>query len=105
MATMKELIQVSKMINYKFYDEREWRYKPSRFLTGREFLTKEEYQDEKIRNEANDSMGFLSFGKDDITDIICPGNEVDNIRAEIFKIEKLKGINLKIIDTLKNKTI
>lgn len=31
--------------HYKFYDEREWRYKPSKFLGIQSFLNKEDYQE------------------------------------------------------------
>lgn len=89
--------------DYKFYDEREWRYKPSRYL-AREFLTKEEYSDEKLRKDANESMGFLSFEKDDITDIICLKDDISDIRAAISRIKRLNGIDLGIVNTIENKT-
>jgi len=88
--------------NYKFYDEREWRYKPNRFLT-REFLYKNEYENSEILKKYNDSTGFIKFGKDDITDIIIPESEVTQFRDIVSNIDRLKGFDLSKIDTITNK--
>jgi hypothetical protein len=98
-----ERLRVSfKEDNYKFYDEREWRYKPSKFL-ALEFLTKEEYDDKDYLKKMNDSLGNISFKKEDITDLIAPASEVESLRKELAKIERLKDIDLKLVDTIENK--
>lgn len=88
--------------SYKFYDEREWRYKPSVYL-ARQFLSKEEYLDKKLCSEANEALGSINFTKDDITDIICPSDDIEFLRTEIQKIDSLRGINPELIDVIENK--
>lgn len=89
--------------NYKFYDEREWRYKPSKLLSFKTFLTKEEYSSFENDIERNKGLDKISFKKDDITDIIVPKEHVEMIQKELLKIKRLKGLDLKIVDTIENK--
>jgi len=82
--------------NYKFYDEREWRYKPNRFLITKSYLTKEEFLDYKRDASRNEGVGFIDFSSDDITDIIVPADEVEKVIRELLKIDKLKDFKFKI---------
>lgn len=88
--------------NYKFYDEREWRYKPSGFLPCEEFLTKVECENDKSRDDYNAKLRHLNF---DIADIIVPEDEIDIIRKKVSKIKRFKNFDLNKINSLKNKII
>src|SRR5690606_12505200 len=46
--------------NYKFYDEREWRYKPNKMLC-RSFLTKQEYESFENPEERNSNLSVITF--------------------------------------------
>jgi len=84
--------------NYKFYDEREWRYKPSRLFGFKSYLTKEEFLTNDL--ERNKVLNHISFSKDDISDIIVPKEDVEKVQEELKKIERLKGIDIKIVGTI-----
>jgi hypothetical protein len=88
--------------HHKFYDEREWRYKPNRMLC-KSYMTKEEYNSGGCRDELNKDMGFIDFNIADITDIIVPDSEVEEVREIIKSIQKYQDFDLEIIDSLKNK--
>lgn len=88
--------------NYKFYDEREWRYKPNS-LFKREFLYKEEYENTDFLEVENSKLGTLEFNIDDITDIIVPRSEVEEIRRMITKLDKYKLFDVQKIDSIENK--
>lgn len=89
--------------NYKFYDEREWRYKPSRHLSCKGYLTKDEFETEKMRENYNAELSYLNFDIEDIKDIIVPENEVDIIRKQVSKIERFKKFDLNKIYSLNNR--
>lgn len=88
--------------NYKFYDEREWRYIPNRFL-GRQFLHKNEYDNPEILKTHNESTKNISFEFNDITDIIVPESEVKEFRDIVSNIDRLKHFDLSKIDTIENR--
>ncbi|MBE9468233.1 MAG: hypothetical protein IMY72_07930 [Bacteroidetes bacterium] len=88
--------------NHKFYDEREWRYKPDKMLF-KSYMTKQEYDSFNSSDERNKNMQNIDFDLADITDIIVPENEVINLRNLITKLPKYKNLDVKIIDSLKNK--
>jgi len=88
--------------NHKFYDEREWRYKPSKMLC-KSYMTKEEFNSFSSSETRNQQMEYIKFDLFDITDIIVPEEEVDEFRELILKMPKFKLIDTGIIDTIKNK--
>jgi len=88
--------------NYKFYDEREWRYIPKYFLE-RKFLYKDEFEKSEFLARHNDSLGHVSFNMEDITDIIVPDYEVNQFREIVSRIERLKDFDLSKIDTITNR--
>lgn len=88
--------------NHKFYDEREWRYKPNKMIC-KSYMTKQEFNSYNSDNERNKYMDFITFNITDITDIIVPEIEVNLIRNIIKEIPKYKDFDLKIIDSIKNK--
>ena len=90
--------------NYKFYDEREWRYKPSKLLVRKSFMTKAEYLSYNSEEERNMNLKSIGFEKEDIVDIIVPENEIEIVRNELKKIEGLKDLDPKIVNTIENKT-
>jgi len=86
--------------NYKFYDEREWRFIPNKKYLERQFLTKEEYENPTVLFEANKTLGNIDFKKEDIANIIVPEDEVIYIREELSKIERLKGIEMTKVNSI-----
>ena len=92
-----------KIENYKFYDEREWRYKPSGFLPCEGFLTKEECENDNSRDDYNSKLKYLNFDIENIEDIIVPEDEVDIIKKLVSKIKRFKNFDLNKIDSLNNR--
>jgi len=85
---------------YRFYDEREWRYRPPDFLTSRTYLTKDEFNDPKIRGEYESSLFKITFSKSDITHILLPNDEIDKLKRDINSIKNLEGIDLNMIRSI-----
>jgi len=85
--------------DYKFYDEREWRYKPNEYLC-QSFMSKEEYLSYNSSEERNKDMGYIDFDLSDITDIIVPVEEVNVIRNLVLNIPKFNNLDLKIIHSI-----
>lgn len=61
--------------DHKFYDEREWRYKPeigpySPYNISKYYLTYEEYNNREFRLECNAKLPFLTFKITDLTNIV-----------------------------------
>lgn len=76
--------------DYKFYDEREWRFIPINILS-KNYVNKKEA----------DAPGFefpilypLSFEVNDITDILVPLNELEHIKKTISKIPEMACFDL-----------
>jgi hypothetical protein len=86
--------------DYRFYDEREWRYRPPDFLTSRTYLTKDEFNDPKIRNEYESRLFKITFSKSDITHILLPNDEIDKLKGDISSIKNLEGLDLNIIRSI-----
>jgi len=80
-----------KEANYKFYDEREWRYKP-KIPAGRSFLTKNEFFNEKMLNYHNALQDTLKFNLSDIDMIFVKNNR--NIKQKIWKNIRYFSSNL-----------
>lgn len=82
--------------DYKYYDEREWRFIPNDVLST-PCLSKSKTQ----------SIGFdfpelypLSFEVGDITKIVVPKNELELIKGEVSKLSVMKKFDLSKIITL-----
>ncbi len=88
--------------NHKYYDEREWRYVPPKQL-AKSFITKKEWDFKENRKIHNGLMEYITFDHHDLTDIIVPQNEVQEIRDFVAKQPHLKSFNLDKINTLQNK--
>ncbi len=87
---------------YRFYDEREWRYRPPEFLTARTYLTKDEFNDPTIRSEFESNLFKITFNKSDITHILLPKDEIEKLKADINSIKYLEGIDLSIIKSIED---
>lgn len=69
--------------NYKFYDEREWRYYPYPNIS-RSFLSKQDFEDQIMLNQYNTSLDPLMFELDEIKRIYVRTNsEMDLINNEL----------------------
>ena len=88
--------------NYKFYDEREWRYKPNKRLC-QSYMSKETFLSFSSSEERDKYLKVISFEKEDITDIVVPNENIENVRNEIKKIAKFKDMDPNIIDSIENR--
>ena len=71
--------------NYKYYDEREWRYIPNIFETGKLYLKKEEYLKQKtaVSGPLFVEKTSRKFDKKDITHFICPESDKENLKKKV----------------------
>ena len=88
--------------NYRFYDEREWRYRPPNFLTSRTYLTSNEYNDPKEKAKHEGSLFNVTFNTADITHILIPENEIPKLKKELKSHNLLTGLSDKIIEPIEN---
>ncbi len=74
--------------NVRFYDEREWRYVP---VIGKLFLTKDEFDNKKIRAQRNEEVekAILSFEPDDIKYVII--REEKEISSMIKALREIRA--------------
>jgi hypothetical protein len=80
-----ELIRKGKTINnYRFYDEREWRYSPPHDDCKRMVLTKNQYKEERLKSLADKSIEHLRLTFD-VSDIIYLILENDSEVVEFVK--------------------
>lgn len=86
--------------DYKFYDEREWRYIPDKF-ENKPFITKMDFEIIK-KNTDSKTIKNIDFDITDITNIIVPENEVVELRKAISEIPKFQNFDLSLIDSLNN---
>jgi len=90
--------------NYRFYDEREWRYRPPDFLTSRTYLTKEEFKNKNLKKEKEKQLYNLTYRESDITHIILPKNDIEKLTIDISNIDYLKNISIEKIKALEEFT-
>lgn len=86
--------------NHKFYDEREWRYKPDNTQIPNSFKLEEEFEvldsdDIVLKN----SGSRLRFEINDIAEIIIPKNEKEEIIEVIKNMPEFKGFDFSKIKT------
>lgn len=83
------------LVNYKFYDEKEWRYIPNNLLF-RTYMSKDEFQ--VYENGSSDvELARLPFEPSDITDVFVPEGEVDVVRELISSIPRMKEFDLGLV--------
>lgn len=99
---------IIKDANYKFYNEREWRYTPEvndLTIESREsfYLKKVNFENEVTRKQANDSIRKykLNFNADDIEYIILKNKDELNSMIQLIKEDpSIKSDKLKLISKL-----
>lgn len=82
--------------DHKFYDEREWRYKPeigpfSPYNISKYYLTLDEYSNDDFRLECNAKLPFLHFNITDIANIVVrfphEKEEINKLIIKKFEID------------------
>ena len=86
-------------IDYKFYDEREWRYVPN-LMICKPYRNKTEYEEYCKQGKPNLNVPKLTFNHDEITDIVVPKEEVEVIQRIISETAELKDINASIVKSI-----
>lgn len=85
---------------YRFYNEREWRYKPSKYHLDKNVLTKEEFDNKSILKYNNKKLKPIKFDFKDIDCILVPENELEEFKSivgQFFEGENTSGV-IKCID-------
>lgn len=76
--------------DYKYYDEREWRYIPNNILC-KNYVNKVEFEGPDF---IYPELYPLSFEVSDITDILVPLKELEQIKKTISKIPEMAGFDI-----------
>lgn len=88
--------------NYRFYDEREWRYRPPNFLTARTYLTKDEFNDSAERAKYEDVLFYVTYNTSDITHILIPKKEFEKLKSDLKSNNILSDLKNDIIKPIED---